>query len=136
MINFNEIKTGDYVLASNDGVVWQGEVTNLNRDAKEVCVYNGVQDFWFKGDELQSIPLDNEQLQKLMFTKETLSDGSVKYKKGAFRILIPSEGQFSKYEIWYRDEKRQILNPIAVHQLQNHYHDMTKVHLNDQAFAE
>ena len=136
MINYNEIKTGDYVLASNDGVVWQGEVTNLNGDGKEVCVYNGVQDFWFKSDELQAIPLNDEQLQKLMFTKETLSDGSVKYKKGAFRILLPAEDQFSRFEIWYRDEKRQILNPIAVHQLQNHYHDMTKVHLNDQAFAE
>ena len=135
MINFNEIKTGDYVLASNDGVVWQGEVTNLNGDEKEICVYNGIQDFWFKGEELSPIPLNDEQLQKLMFHKEILENGSVKYKKGAFRILIPSANDFSRFEIWYRDEKRQIMQPIAVHQLQNHYHDMTKVHLNDKAFS-
>lgn len=136
MIQYNEIKTGDYVLASNDGVVWQGEVTNLNGDEKEICVYNGIQDFWFKGEELQPIPLNDEQLMKLKFTRELQADGSVKYKKGAFRILIPAEGEFSRFEIWYRDEKRQILHPIAVHQLQNHYNDMTKVHLNDQAFVE
>ena len=136
MINFNEIKTGDYVLASNDGIVWQGEVTNLNGDEKEICVYNGVQDFWFKSEELNPLPLSDEQLRKLKFTKEQMPDGTVKYKKGAFRMLLPGEGQFSRFEIWYRDEKRQIMQPIAVHQLQNHYSDMTKVHLTDDAFVE
>ena len=42
MIKFQEIKNGDYVLAEQDGVTWQGEVVNLNRDEKEVCVDNGV----------------------------------------------------------------------------------------------
>ena len=48
MIKFSELKPGDYVLAESDGQVWQGEVTDFNNDEKEISVYNGIQDFWFK----------------------------------------------------------------------------------------
>ena len=135
MIRFQEIKQGDYVNADNDGTVWQGEVTRLNRDEKEVCVDNGVQGFWFKPEQLSPIPLTDEQLSKLQFKKQENEDGSVKYMKGAFRILIPAKDSFSKFEVWYRDEKRLILHPIGVHELQNHYLEMTKVHLTNEAFA-
>lgn len=131
MIKFNEIKTGDYVLAEQDGTTWAGEVTNLNGDEKEICVDNGVQEFWFKSEELKPLPLDEGQLMKLNFQKEELADGSIKYKKGAFRILASKKDDFSVFDIWYREEKRHILHPIFVHQLQNHYLEMTKVHLTD-----
>ncbi len=134
MIRFQDIKQGDYIMASNDGTIWQGEVTGLNRDEKEICVNNGVQDFWFKEGELLPLPLNEEQLIKLKFQKHENAEGSVKYMKGAFRIQIPVKDDFSKFEIWYRDEKRQILHPIGVHELQNHYLAMTKVHLTDEPF--
>ncbi len=134
MIKFQELKTGDYVLAEYDGKITQGEVTNFNRDEKEICVNNGVQDFWFKAEQLNPLPLDDEQLTKLNFQKEQNEDGSVKYLKGAFRILLPSANDFSRFEIWYRDEKRQVMQPIGVHTLQNHYLEMTKVHLNEKVF--
>lgn len=132
MIKFQDIKVGDYLLAEQDGTTWSGEVTDLNHDEKEICVDNGVQEFWFKPEELKPLPLDEEQLLKLNFQREDLPDGSVKYKKGPFRILIHHKDDFSKFEIWYREEKRQILQPISVHQLQNHYLEMTKVHLTDE----
>ncbi|HEY8690912.1 MAG TPA: hypothetical protein VIM07_16870 [Chitinophagaceae bacterium] len=134
MIKFHEIKVGDYLLAEQDGTTWSGEVTNLNHDEKEICVDNGIQEFWFKPEELKPLPLDEEQLLKLNFQKEELEDNSVKYKKGPFRILIPHKDDFSNFEIWYREEKRHILQPISVHQLQNHYLEMTKVHLTDEVF--
>ncbi len=134
MIKFQELKTGDYVLAEYDGKITQGEVTNFNRDEKEICVNNGVQDFWFKAEQLNPLPLDDEQLTKLNFQREQNEDGSVKYLKGAFRILLPSANDFSRFEIWYRDEKRQVMQPIGVHTLQNHYLEMTKVHLNEKFF--
>lgn len=134
MIKFQDIKVGDYLLAEQDNTTWAGEVTNLNGDEKEICVDNGVQEFWFKPEELKPLPLDETQLMKLNFQKEELADGSVKYKKGPFRILIPHKNDFSKFEVWYREEKRQILQPIPVHQLQNHYLEMTKVHLTDEVF--
>ena len=108
MIKFNELKTGDYVLAEYDGKITPGEVTGFNRDEKEICVNDGVQEFWFNADQLMPLPLNDEQLLKLNFQKEENEDGSVKYLKGAFRILIPHKDDFSNFEIWYRDEKRQI----------------------------
>jgi len=134
MIKFHELKVGDYVLAEYDGKTTQGEVTDFNRDEKEICVDDGVQEFWFTADQLRPLPVNDEQLKKLNFQKQENGDGSVKYLKGAFRILIHEKDNFSKFEIWYRDEKRQILHPIGVHELQNHYLDMTKVHLTDEAF--
>jgi len=134
MIKFQDLKAGDYVLAEYDGKITQGEVTRFNRDEKEICVNDGVQEFWFRADELRPLPLDDEQLKKLHFERQDNEDGSVKYLKGAFRILLPEKDNFSRFEIWYRDEKRQIIHPIAVHELQNHYLDMTKVHLTEEAF--
>jgi hypothetical protein len=134
MIKFSELRKGDYVLAESDGQAWQGEVTDFNNDEKEIAVNNGVQDFYFKSEDLYPIPLDEEQLLKLKFQKHVNDDGSIKYMKGAFRIQTPDQDNFSSFEIWYRDEKRIIMQPIYLHQLQNHYEAMTKVHLTNEAF--
>ncbi|MGB4846116.1 MAG: hypothetical protein WBP16_16735 [Ferruginibacter sp.] len=134
MIQFHEIKVGDYLIADNDGDKKQGEVTDLNGNEKQVCVNTGAQDFWYETEQLSPIPLDDEQLMKLKFQKEENGDGTVKYMKGAFRMMLPAKDSFSKFEVWYRDEHRQVLQPINVHQLQNHYYEMTKVHLNDEKF--
>lgn len=132
MIRFNDLRKGDYVLAESDGQAWKGEVMDLNHDEKQVCVNNGVQEFWFDCENLYPIPLTDEKLMEMHFRKQVLDDGSVKYAKDAFRILLPQEDHFNSFEIWYRDEKRHILEPIYLHQLQNHYLEMTKVHLTDQ----
>lgn len=133
MIKFNELKQGDYVMAQFEERIVQGEVTELKRDQQLACVNDGVQEFWFDGNHLQPIPLNNEQLEKLKFSAQVGEDGSVKYSKGAFRILLHEKDKFSDFEIWYRDEKRHITNPINLHELQNHYLDMTKVHLTSDA---
>ena len=135
MIKFHEIKVGDYLIANNDGDRRKGEVTNLNGDEKQVCVDTGTQSFWFELDQLSGIPLDEDQLMDLKFQRQDNADGTIKYLKGAFRILIPKEGDFSRMEIWYRDETRHISHPIFVHNLQNHYQEMTKVHLDNSQFA-
>jgi len=134
MIKFQEIKVGDYLMADNDGDKKKGEVTNLNGDEKQVCVDTGDQEFWYETNQLSAIPIDDTQLSELKFNKEQNENGTVKYLKGAFRILLAAPGDFSKMEIWYRDERRHIMQPINVHQLQNHFYDMTKVHLNDESF--
>lgn len=132
MIKFSDLKMGDYVLANHKGQAWRGEVTDFNNDEKEIGVDIGVQKFYFTSEELLPIPVDEKTLLDLNFTKEVNEDGAVKYGKGAFRIRTPRQDDFNQFEIWYRDEKRHILNPIYIHQLQNHYLDMTKVHLTDR----
>ena len=134
MIKFHEIKVGDYLIADNDGDKKQGEVTGLNGNEKQVCVNTGAQDFWYETEQLSAIPLDDDQLVKLKFYKEENEDGTVKYMKGSFRMMLPAKNDFSKFEIWYRDEHRHIMQSINIHQLQNHFYEMTKVHLNDGSF--
>ncbi|MBL7769896.1 MAG: hypothetical protein JNK20_13015 [Flavipsychrobacter sp.] len=129
MIKFNQIKPGDYVLAEYEGELWEGIVNELNKEDKEVCVQTEVQEFWFKPEDLRPIPLDESQLMKFGFEKEIPGDGWVKYKKGPFRILMTEKDGFQDYEIWYREDRRHIKQPLSVHELQNHYYDMTKVEL-------
>ncbi len=134
MIKFQEVKVGDYLIADNDGDARRGEVTNLNGSEKQVCVDNGIQEFWYETNQLSALPVSDEELKNLQFRSEVQPDGSVKYMKGAFRMVIPRANDFSKMEIWYRDEKRHILTEIPLHVLQNHYYEMTKVHLNTDSF--
>lgn len=129
MISFNDLQVGDYVIAEFEGKMWEGTVTGLNGDEKQVEVDTGVQRFWYELQNLYPIPVNDEQLLKLNFVKETGDDGSVKYKKGAFRILIRSKDQFYPIEIWYREDHRAFQHLLMVHELQNHYLQMTKIHL-------
>ncbi len=133
MLKFSEIRIGDYLIADNDGDKKSGEVTNLNGDEKQVCVDTG-QEFWYETYQLSGIPVNDEALSRFKFHKEPNGNGQVKYSKGAFRMVVPGEGDFSKMELWYRDEHRHIYNPIDVHILQNHFYEMTKVHLNEDSF--
>ncbi|MFN8248740.1 MAG: hypothetical protein U0T68_07320 [Ferruginibacter sp.] len=133
MIKFHEVKVGDYLIADNDGDKKRGEVTNLNGDEKQVCVDTG-QEFWYETEQLQAIPISDAELEHLKFHRQVNEDGTVKYMKGAFRMMIPKAGDFSKMELWYRDEHRHITHAINIHNLQNHFYEMTKVHLNEESF--
>ncbi|WP_153797315.1 hypothetical protein [Foetidibacter luteolus] len=135
MIKFNEIKIGDYVIGEYEGQKWEGEVTRLNGDEKQVCVETDVQEFWFEPEHLYPIPLSDESLQALNFTREEFPDGSVKYKKGSFRISIDKKDDFSSVELWYREDRRHHPDVHYVHQLQNHYLQMTKIHLTKEVLA-
>jgi hypothetical protein len=129
MIKFHDIKVGDIVQVDYDGSRFEGEVVELDHEDKLLRIHNGEQDFWYAPGDLHAIPLDDLQLQKLKFTRELNDDQSVKYLRGPFRILLPEKDHFSDFVMWYREDRRQIHQPIGVHDLQNYYHDMTKVHL-------
>ena len=77
------------------------------------------------------LPLTDRQLVRLGFEKQTDgASGPVKYMKGAFRLMTPAPDRFDNFEMWYREDRRHITQPIFVHELQNHYRDMTKVELS------
>jgi hypothetical protein len=129
MIKFHDLKVGDIVYASYEGKRSEGEVVELNRDDKQVCVDTGVQQFWFSPEDLSALPLTEKQLLDYNFERHLNGDGAVKYMKGAFRIQIPKPGHFSDMEIWYREDRRHLREAIPFHELQNHYLQMTKIHL-------
>ena len=130
MIKFNDIKIGDYVQAEYEGKRWDGEVIGLQKDQHLVQVLTEVQDFWFDPEQLFPIPLTIQSLLKMNFQPTMVEDGSVKYMKGAFRIVTPTlHDDFSHFEMWSREDKRHNPQVKFVHELQNQYYDMTKVHL-------
>src|SRR5687767_13644903 len=120
MVKLTDLKPGDIVRVMDDGTEREGVVMDIDRNDRLVCIDYGVQDFWFPVDQVLSIPLSEEQLLKLGFVREETDEG-VKYLKGPFRVLTPETGNFSNFEIWYREDRRHFTTPMMVHELQNHY---------------
>jgi hypothetical protein len=129
MIKFNDLKMGDYVMGEFEGKMWEGEVVRLNNEDKQVCVETDVQEFWFEPEHLYPITLNDESLKNLGFEKEENEDGTVKYKKASFRLVIPAKDDFSHLDMWYREDRRHNPDIHYVHQLQNAHLQMTKIHL-------
>jgi hypothetical protein len=129
MIKFHEIRVGDLVLAAYNGNQTEGVVLELDHEDKLVNVQTGDQENFYTPENLFPILVDDQQLKKFNFEKLVNPDESVKYMRGPFRILLPKKDQFDNFEIWYREDRRHIAHPLGVHELQNHYHQMTKVDL-------
>lgn len=115
-------------MVNDEGIMREGTVVEISHEENQALVDNGVQEFWYSPDEMTAVPLDEDQLMKLGFTKEE-QDGAVKYKKDSFRLVTPRKGDFSNIEMWWREDKRHFSFPLHVHELQNLFLDMTKVHL-------
>ena len=126
MIQFHDLRVGDLLLVEYNGLRMEGEVVGLNGDEKEVDVKTTAQDFWYSPKYLYGIAVDEGQLVQLGFERQDMPDGKVKYLKGPFRILLSQNGNFSNFEMWYREDRRHIARELAVHELQNYYHQMTK----------
>ena len=129
MIQFHELRVGDIVLVDFEGQRTEGEVVGKSEADRLVNVETKAQPFWYSPNDLYPIALDENQLMQFGFEKQVQPDGSTKYLHGPFRILVPQNGNFSNFEMWYREDRRHIHQSLGVHQLQNHYHQMTKVDL-------
>jgi len=135
MIKFSELQVGDIVRAEFEGTAREGEIVKLDREDKQACVLTEVQEFWYSAEHLHPIPLSDEWLRNLNFSKTENEDGSVKYSKDAFRILVHRKDDFNNFEIWYREDRRHMNHHLMVHELQNHFLQMTKVHLTKEALV-
>lgn len=128
MLKIGNLKPGDIITVNDEGVTREGTVVSVSHEENQALVDNGVQEFWYSPEEMNPLPLDENQLLRLGFTKEE-ADGGIKYKKDSFRLVTPKKGDFSNVEMWWREDRRHFSFSLGVHELQNLYHDMTKVHL-------
>lgn len=129
MVKINELKPGDILKVLDEGgMEREGTVIEVSRDEGMACVDNGVQEFWYTLDQLVPVPLTEERLFQLGFERTDIEQGA-KYSRGPFRILAKDPGNYTSLEIWYREDRRNFNHPLYVHELQNHYLDMTKVSL-------
>ncbi len=129
MLKINNLRSGDIVAVNDDGVTRDGTVVKISQEENQALVDNGIQEFWYSPDEMNSLPVDENQLFKLGFEKEDM-DGAVKYKKGVFRLVTPKKGDFSNIDMWYREDRRHFSFPLGVHELQNLHLDMSKIPLD------
>lgn len=128
MLKIGHLKEGDLISINDEGVTREGTVVKVSHEENQALVDNGIQEFWFNPEEMTAIPLDEEQLLKLGFTREE-ENGSVKYKRDSFRLVTPKKGDFTNIEMWWREDRRHFSFPLGVHELQNLHLDMTKVQL-------
>lgn len=129
MLKITHLKSGDIIMINDEGVMREGTVVTTSPEENQALVDNGVQEFWFSPEEMTAVPLDEKQLLGLGFTGEEL-EGGMKYKKDSFRLVTPKKGDFTHVEMWWREDRRSFHTQLAVHELQNLYLDMTKVHLD------
>lgn len=129
MLKIGNLKSGDIITVNDEGIMREGTVISISHEENQALVNNGVQEFWYNPDEMHAVPLDENQLKRLGFTSEE-TDGLVKYKKDSFRVVTPRKGDFSNLEMWWREDRRHFNVPLGVHEFQNLYLDMTKVHLD------
>lgn len=128
MLKLGDLKSGDIISLNHEGDEREGTVIRVSHENRQALVDNGIQEFWYNLDEIRSIPLDEKQLVGLGFIKEE-TNGAVRFKKDSFRLVIAREGDFSNIEMWWREDRRHFNFPLSVHDLQNLYHDMTKIPL-------
>jgi hypothetical protein len=129
MLKIGQLKAGDIINVDDEGIIREGTIVRVSHEENQALVDNGVQEFWYSPEQMQGIPLDENQLTKLGFTKEE-ADGGVKYKKDSFRLITLKKGDFTEIEMWWREDRRHFPFALGVHEFQNLYHDMTKVPLN------
>lgn len=129
MIKISDLKEGDVVNVIDEGVEREGVVTDVDREENMAEVDNGIQEFWYNPEQIVPLPMSEERLINLLgFEKEEGPDG-VKYKKGAFRMVVHDPGNYTNLDIWYREDHRHFDHPLYLHELQNHHLQMTKVPL-------
>ena len=130
MVKISELKQGDIVKVLDSGEERLGVVTDTSWEENMACINNGVQEFWFAPADIVPVPLTEEQLiNTLGFEKEETADG-IKYKKGAFRVVVHDPGNYTNLDVWYREDRRHFNHPIYVHELQNHHYQMVKIPLD------
>ncbi|RYY87139.1 MAG: hypothetical protein EOO15_12735 [Chitinophagaceae bacterium] len=135
-MKISDLKPGDVVRVLHDGAEREGMVADTSRDENLACIDNGIQDFWYPPEQIVPIPVSEHGLTSILgFEKEAMPDGTVKYKKGPFRLLLREEGNYTDMEIWYREDRRHFHNPLYLHELQNHHLQMTKMVLERGATA-
>ncbi len=138
MIPIHDLKMGDLVNVDFDGTLTRGSVLQFDRENNQVCVAtNDEQESWYAPSDLYPIHLDKTELENLQFVPTTAENGSVTYVRGPFSIVAKDSSSLEDITLLYRDEAHRVFHHgLALHELQNHYLDMTNVHLIDRGDLE
>jgi hypothetical protein len=147
MIQMHDLKSGDIVNVDLEGALVSGSVLEIDREGGQICVVtNDDQESWYAPAELFPIRVNKDELENLQFSTDIAPDpnttapitgDTVTYVRGPFSIEVHDPSNFEHLTLFYRNEAPRVFHHgLALHELQNHYLDMTKVHLVDRAELE
>ncbi|GAA4307552.1 hypothetical protein [Compostibacter hankyongensis] len=129
MQHLNEVREGDWVLVPNEGRITEGEVDKIGMEKAGVDI--GGEIFWYEAKDMQPIPLTETWLFRLGFERSEapVQDGEGQaYTHGPFTLKYRKRGNDNLINLsCHGEHDRDITDGLTVHELQHHYHGMTKV---------
>ncbi len=133
MLHLHELKVGDLVLADFEEKEYEGIVEQISFEKVEVRINENDHLNWYDPKELDPVPVTGEKLTLLGFVKSTdpeLNGEGQAWVRGPFILTYLKKGDDQHILLNYRSEEpRLIKTGLFVHELQHHYHGMTKVFL-------
>jgi hypothetical protein len=133
MLHLHDLKIGDRVMADFEDKKYKGTVEEISFEKVCVMLDDNDQQNWYEPAQLEPIPLTPEGLASFGFVKslEPELDGNGQaWVRGPFILSYVEKGNNQHIILDYLSEQpREIKDGLYVHQLQHHYHEMTKVFL-------
>lgn len=129
MIPINEVSVGNWVQVNLDGQLLTGKVQR--KSVERIGVLSEAELGWYLPRDVYPIPLNEEWLYFLDFKDSTdpelMGEGKA-YVHGPFILHYPNKDDDS-YAILscHGVHDQTIKRHMGVHDLQNHYNEMTKV---------
>lgn len=134
MVPLNFLIPGAWVYAEIDGNKMEGRVMEVSYEKARVDT-DTEQEVWCFPSEMDPIPLTEEWLFRFHFIKSSDADangGGQTYTHGPFILQYLQKGNDQSIELrCHGEHERDYQHGLAVHELQRHYHGMTKVYLEE-----
>ena len=129
MIPINEVSLGNWVQVNVDGQLLTGKVQR--KSVERIGVASEAELGWYFPQDVFPIPLNEDWLYYFNFKDSTdpelIGDGRA-YIHGPFVLHYPNKIDDAYAVLSCHGVHNQIIKrPMSVHELQNHYHEMTKV---------
>jgi hypothetical protein len=128
MIPHNEVSSGNWIQVNLDGQLVTGKVER--KSAERVGVMAESEIGWFYPEDIFPIPLTEDWLFYFDFEQmnDTPENGELYYKHGPFLLQYPDKNNKNLIRLsCHGSYPREFRDGLSVHELQNHYHGMTKV---------
>lgn len=129
MIPLQQISLGNWIQVNLDGQLLAGKVSRKSVERIGVAVEAELG--WFFPDDVFPIPLTEEWLYYFDFKDSVdpeLNGTGKAYTHGPFLLHYPDKENEGRIVLSCHGVHDKVLKkPLSVHELQNHYHEMTKV---------
>lgn len=123
-------KPGDFVMVRFEDQQMQGSVEEVNNENKTLKVMQSDEnEYWYQLIDVRPVLIDDYQLKVIGFQELGREGEFSVYEKGPFTLKISFSNPVHPAVLHYRDETRQVVKLLYMHELQHHYKAMTNFEL-------